>query len=147
MIKYTGYMNAAGLFANRSLLPTRSDDYSRDYSSNSEDGDTELTILGQLLIQSERQHNELMNAITSLSRAPNQRDSLSNQLDPDTHKTINAQKIIHFGTLFSISRTQSLIILCDLSKANFAWFWLLDFIQWCCFFVWNYIDLYLLWFM
>lgn len=42
MIKYTGYGNAAGLFANRGLLPTRSPSgYSGEYSSNSEDSDTE----------------------------------------------------------------------------------------------------------
>lgn len=41
MIKYTGYGNAAGLFANRGILPVRdrnADDYSSD---NSEGSDTE----------------------------------------------------------------------------------------------------------
>lgn len=42
MIKYTGYGNAAGLFANRGLLPLRNaTNYSGEYSSNSEDSDTE----------------------------------------------------------------------------------------------------------
>lgn len=42
MIKYTGYGNAAGLFANRGLLPVRqASGYSGEYSSNSEDSDTE----------------------------------------------------------------------------------------------------------
>ncbi|XP_031632601.1 synembryn isoform X2 [Contarinia nasturtii] len=42
MIKYTGYGNAAGLFANRGLVPVRSgSSYSGEYSSNSEDSDTE----------------------------------------------------------------------------------------------------------
>lgn len=42
MIKYTGYGNAAGLFANRGLLPVRQmSSYSGEYSSNSEDSDTE----------------------------------------------------------------------------------------------------------
>lgn len=42
MIKYTGYGNAAGLFANRGLLPVRNaGSYSGEYSSNSEDSDTE----------------------------------------------------------------------------------------------------------
>lgn len=43
MIKYTGYGNAAGLFANRGILPVKSlGTYSDDYSSdNSEDSDTE----------------------------------------------------------------------------------------------------------
>lgn len=42
MIKYTGYGNAAGLFANRGLLPVRqASSYSGEYSSNSEDSDTE----------------------------------------------------------------------------------------------------------
>lgn len=41
MIKYTGYGNSAGLFANRGLLPTcQASNYSGDYSSNS-DSDTE----------------------------------------------------------------------------------------------------------
>lgn len=42
MIKYTGYGNAAGLFANRGLLGGHnSSGYSADYSSDSEDSDTE----------------------------------------------------------------------------------------------------------
>lgn len=40
MIKYTGYGNAAGLFANRGLLAGRSNPIA-DYSSDSEDSDTE----------------------------------------------------------------------------------------------------------
>lgn len=40
MIKYTGYGNAAGLFANRGLLAGRSNPVN-DYSSDSEDSDTE----------------------------------------------------------------------------------------------------------
>lgn len=41
MIKYTGYGNSAGLFANRGLLPAcQAPSYSGDYSSNS-DSDTE----------------------------------------------------------------------------------------------------------
>lgn len=40
MIKYTGYGNAAGLFANRGLLAGRSNP-TQDYSSDSEDSDTE----------------------------------------------------------------------------------------------------------
>lgn len=40
MIKYTGYGNAAGLFANRGLLAGRSNP-TLDYSSDSEDSDTE----------------------------------------------------------------------------------------------------------
>lgn len=40
MIKYTGYGNAAGLFANRGLLAGRSNP-TADYSSDSEDSDTE----------------------------------------------------------------------------------------------------------
>jgi hypothetical protein len=38
MIKYTGFGNAAGLFANRGLLCKTSNP---DYSSDSEDSDTE----------------------------------------------------------------------------------------------------------
>lgn len=38
MIKYTGYGNAAGLFANRGLLPPQN---TADYSSDSENSDTE----------------------------------------------------------------------------------------------------------
>ncbi|XP_052873240.1 synembryn-like [Anopheles cruzii] len=41
MIKYTGYGNAAGLFANRGLLGGRSVKVSEQYSSDSEDSDTE----------------------------------------------------------------------------------------------------------
>lgn len=42
MIKYTGYGNAAGLFANRGLLALQNQTaYSGEYSSNSEDSDTE----------------------------------------------------------------------------------------------------------
>lgn len=42
MIKYTGYGNAAGLFANRGLLALQNQNaYSGEYSSNSEDSDTE----------------------------------------------------------------------------------------------------------
>lgn len=43
MIKYTGYGNAAGLFANRGLLPVRgSSVYSGDYlSDNSDESETE----------------------------------------------------------------------------------------------------------
>lgn len=43
MIKYTGYGNAAGLFANRGLLSMRNpNSYSGDYSSdNSDESDTE----------------------------------------------------------------------------------------------------------
>jgi hypothetical protein len=40
MVKYTGYGNAAGLFANRGLLGGRSPSNSK-YSSDSEDSDTE----------------------------------------------------------------------------------------------------------
>jgi len=40
MIKYTGYGNAAGLFATRGLLGGRNGDIS-GYSSDSEDSDTE----------------------------------------------------------------------------------------------------------
>lgn len=40
MIKYTGYGNAAGLFANRGLLAGRSNP-SQEYSSDSEDSDTD----------------------------------------------------------------------------------------------------------
>lgn len=47
MIKYTGFGNAAGLFANRGLLCKTSNP---DYSSDSEDSDTEeyLTYKDQL---------------------------------------------------------------------------------------------------
>lgn len=41
MIKYTGYGNAAGLFANRGLLPIRNANSSEYSSENSEDSDTE----------------------------------------------------------------------------------------------------------
>uniref|UniRef100_A0AAG5DL11 Synembryn n=1 Tax=Anopheles atroparvus TaxID=41427 RepID=A0AAG5DL11_ANOAO len=41
MIKYTGYGNAAGLFANRGLLGGRTAKGSEQYSSDSEDSDTE----------------------------------------------------------------------------------------------------------
>lgn len=42
MIKYTGYGNAAGLLANRGLLAgRRMDDEVLNYSSESEDSDTE----------------------------------------------------------------------------------------------------------
>lgn len=43
MIKYTGYGNAAGLFANRGILPVQnSNAYSSNHSSdNSEESDTE----------------------------------------------------------------------------------------------------------
>lgn len=42
MIKYTGYGNAAGLLANRGLLAgRRDDDEGPNYSSESEDSDTE----------------------------------------------------------------------------------------------------------
>uniref|UniRef100_A0A2M4AES9 Putative signaling protein ric-8/synembryn regulates neurotransmitter secretion n=1 Tax=Anopheles triannulatus TaxID=58253 RepID=A0A2M4AES9_9DIPT len=41
MIKYTGYGNAAGLFANRGLLGGRSNKGCEQYSSDSEDSDTE----------------------------------------------------------------------------------------------------------
>lgn len=49
MIKYTGFGNAAGLFANRGLLCKTS---YPDYSSDSEDSDTEeyLTYKDQLVI-------------------------------------------------------------------------------------------------
>lgn len=48
MIKYTGFGNAAGLFANRGLLSRTSNP---DYSSDSEDSDTEeyLTYKNQLI--------------------------------------------------------------------------------------------------
>jgi hypothetical protein len=41
MIKYTGYGNAAGLFAKRGLLGGRSSTNQQQYSSESEDSDTE----------------------------------------------------------------------------------------------------------
>lgn len=41
MIKYTGYGNAAGLFANRRLLGGNEGQLNGDYSSDSEDSDTE----------------------------------------------------------------------------------------------------------
>lgn len=41
MIKYTGYGNSAGLFANRGLLGGHHTSSSTDYSSDSEDSDTE----------------------------------------------------------------------------------------------------------
>uniref|UniRef100_A0A182S9Z2 Synembryn n=1 Tax=Anopheles maculatus TaxID=74869 RepID=A0A182S9Z2_9DIPT len=41
MIKYTGYGNAAGLFANRGLLGGRTGNGGEQYSSDSEDSDTE----------------------------------------------------------------------------------------------------------
>ncbi|RZB40261.1 synembryn-A [Asbolus verrucosus] len=41
MIKYTGYGNAAGLFAQRGLLGGRPDKEAADYSSDSEDSETE----------------------------------------------------------------------------------------------------------
>lgn len=41
MIKYTGYGNAAGLFANRGLLGGRNHKDVSNYSSDSEDSDTE----------------------------------------------------------------------------------------------------------
>ncbi|KAL7018619.1 hypothetical protein ACKWTF_010834 [Chironomus riparius] len=41
MIKYTGYGNAAGLFAKRGLLGGRSSESQQQYSSDSEDSDTE----------------------------------------------------------------------------------------------------------
>jgi Guanine nucleotide exchange factor synembryn len=41
MVKYTGYGNAAGLFANRGLLGGRSPDLANAYSSDSEDSDTD----------------------------------------------------------------------------------------------------------
>ncbi|XP_060530582.1 synembryn-A [Cylas formicarius] len=41
MIKYTGYGNAAGLFAQRGLLGGRKDNAEADYSSSSEDSETE----------------------------------------------------------------------------------------------------------
>lgn len=41
MIKYTGYGNAAGLFAKRGLLGGRESEGQQDYSSDSEDSDTE----------------------------------------------------------------------------------------------------------
>ncbi|KAL3266979.1 hypothetical protein HHI36_011127 [Cryptolaemus montrouzieri] len=41
MIKYTGYGNAAGLFAQRGLLGGREDDGAADFSSDSEDSETE----------------------------------------------------------------------------------------------------------
>jgi hypothetical protein len=41
MIKYTGYGNAAGLFAQRGLLGGRSDKGEADYSSGSEGSETE----------------------------------------------------------------------------------------------------------
>jgi len=41
MIKYTGYGNAAGLFAQRGLLGGKKDAAEADYSSGSEDSDTE----------------------------------------------------------------------------------------------------------
>ncbi|CAO1440688.1 unnamed protein product [Diamesa serratosioi] len=41
MIKYTGYGNAAGLFAKRGLLGGRNSDKQTEYSSDSEDSDTD----------------------------------------------------------------------------------------------------------
>lgn len=41
MIKYTGYGNAAGLLANRGLLGGPDPNYTPNYSSDSEDSDTE----------------------------------------------------------------------------------------------------------
>lgn len=41
MIKYTGYGNAAGLFAQRGLLGGRRDEGEADYSSDSGDSETE----------------------------------------------------------------------------------------------------------
>jgi hypothetical protein len=41
MIKYTGYGNAAGLFAKRGLLGGRESEGQQEYSSDSEDSDTE----------------------------------------------------------------------------------------------------------
>lgn len=41
MIKYTGYGNAAGLFAKRGLLGGRNSDNQQQYSSDSEDSDTD----------------------------------------------------------------------------------------------------------
>lgn len=41
MVKHTGYGNAAGMFANRGLLGGRTADASQEYSSDSEDSDTE----------------------------------------------------------------------------------------------------------
>lgn len=39
MVKYTGYGNAAGMFANKGLLGTNK--FMQSYSSESEDSDTE----------------------------------------------------------------------------------------------------------
>jgi len=41
MIKYAGYGNAAGMFANRGLLAGRKSEGAINYSSDSEDSDTE----------------------------------------------------------------------------------------------------------
>lgn len=41
MIKYTGYGNAAGLFANRGLLGGRQCEEAANYSSDSENSETE----------------------------------------------------------------------------------------------------------
>lgn len=42
MVKYTGYGNAAGMFANKGLLGGRQSE--TDYSSESEDSDTDEYI-------------------------------------------------------------------------------------------------------
>ncbi|XP_012287284.1 synembryn [Orussus abietinus] len=58
MIKYTGYGNAAGMFANKGLLGRRQPD--NEYSSDSEDSDTEEYI----------KHKERINPVTGCYESP-----------------------------------------------------------------------------
>lgn len=60
MIKYTGYGNAAGLFANRGLLGGRRSEEEALYNSDSEDSDTEEYL----------QHKHGINPVTGVFEPP-----------------------------------------------------------------------------
>lgn len=91
MIKYTGYGNAAGLFANRGLLGGKQSEEAGNYSSDSEDSETEEY----------REHKHGINPVMGCYEAPRP-DPTANMTEEQVNsiflnqKDLNLQKSV-FG--------------------------------------------------